>query len=531
MTPQLQSDHANGQVLPFRESLLAMLGVAFVVMLVALDQTVVGTALPTVVAELQGFEYYAWVATAYLLTSVITVPIFGRLGDYYGRKPFVLASIVVFSVASALCGMAPSMPFLVLARALQGIGGGMLVGTAFACIADLFPDSHVRLRWQVMLSAAFGIANAVGPSLGGVLTEGYGWRAVFYVNLPVGVLGLWFAWRYLPHLRQQAHSGPIRVDWLGALLIAAGLGCMQLSVELLPERGFDAYTGGLLVLAAAALVALWHWEKRCANPILPVEMFRNPGLAPLFQLSVFAGFTMFALLLYAPLLFQGGFGHSPKEAGLLITPLVVCITIGSIVNGRIVTRIRHPNAMLYAGFGMLAVACLGLSQATRGMPHGLLMVIMLVGGLGLGFIMPNLTVFAQQTAGREHLGIATAMLQSLRMVGGMVGTAIVGTLVTRSYTGGVDHVLAAANASQWAARMADPQVLIDKASQAVLLGQLGQAGHNGALLLEQARVSLVSAIHLGLLAAAAAAAFGVWRARQVPPVKLMRTPAPAMAAD
>lgn len=166
--------HSSGQVLPFRESLLAMLGIAFVVMLVALDQTVVGTALPTVVAELQGFEYYAWVATAYLLMSVITVPIFGRLGDYYGRKPFVMVSIVVFTLASALCGMATSMPFLVLARGLQGIGGGMLVGTAFACIPDLFPDSHVRLRWQVMMSAAFGIANAVGPSLGGVLTEEIG---------------------------------------------------------------------------------------------------------------------------------------------------------------------------------------------------------------------------------------------------------------------------------------------------------------------------------------------------------------------
>ncbi len=531
MPPEPHTPQPAGQVLPFRESLLAMLGVAFVVMLVALDQTVVGTALPTVVAELQGFEYYAWVATAYLLTSVITVPVFGRLGDYYGRKPFVLASIVVFSVASALCGMAPNMPFLVAARALQGIGGGMLVGTAFACIADLFPDSHVRLRWQVMLSAAFGIANAIGPSLGGLLTEWYGWRAVFYVNLPVGALGLWFAWRYLPHLRQQAHRGPIRVDWLGALLIAAGLGSLQMSVELLPARGLDAYTAGLLVVAAVALVVLWQWERRCANPILPVEMFRDPGLAPLFKLSVFAGFTMFALLLYAPLLFQGGFGYSPKEAGVLITPLVVCITVGSILNGRIVTRIRRPNTMLYAGFGMLALACLGLSQATRGMPHGVLMGIMLIGGLGLGFIMPNLTVFAQQTAGREHLGIATAMLQSLRMVGGMVGTAIVGTLVTRSYTGGVEQALSGANATQWASRMADPQVLIDKASQLALLGQLEQAGHNGALLLEQARVSLVGSIHLGLIVAGAAAALGVWCARQVPSIKLTRSPAPAMAAD
>ncbi len=523
-------DHA-GQVLPFRESLLAMLGIAFVVMLVALDQTVVATALPTVVAELQGFEYYAWVATAYLLTSVITVPIFGRLGDYYGRKPFVLASIVVFLVASVLCGMATSMPFLVVARALQGIGGGMLVGTAFACIPDLFPDSHVRLRWQVVMSTAFGLANAVGPSLGGVLTEWYGWRAVFYINVPVGLLGLLFAWRYLPHLRHQSHTGPVRIDWLGASLIALGLGSMQLSVEWLPERGLGFVTVGLLVLSCVAFVALWKWSNHCKDPILPLDMFRNPALSPLFVLGVLGGFTMFALLLYAPLLFQGGFGYSPKEAGLLVTPLVVCITIGSIVNGRIITRIPQPSSMLYAGFAMLGLALLGLSQATRGMHHNLLLALMLCAGLGLGFILPNLTVFAQQTAGRSHLGIATAMLQSLRMVGGMVGTALVGTLVTRSYTSGVTAALASANASDWAARMTDPQILIDKAAQAELLTNLQQAGHNGALLLEQARVSLVGAIHLGLLLAALAALAGIWRTRRVPPIKLARVHEPAMTAD
>lgn len=184
--------HSHTQVLPFKESLLAMLGICFVVVLVALDQTVVGTALPTVVAELKGFELYAWVATSYLLTSVVTVPIFGRLGDFYGRKPFVIASIVVFTLASVMCGMAGSMTFLVWSRALQGIGGGMLVGTAYACIPDLFPDARVRLRWQVMLSASFGIANAIGPTLGGWMTQAFGWRSVFYVNVPFGVLGLWF---------------------------------------------------------------------------------------------------------------------------------------------------------------------------------------------------------------------------------------------------------------------------------------------------------------------------------------------------
>lgn len=520
----------TGQVLPFRESLLAMLGIAFVVMLVALDQTVISTALPTVVAELQGFEYYAWVATAYFLTSVITVPIFGRLGDFHGRKPFVLASIVVFLVASVLCGMATSMPFLVAARALQGIGGGMLVGTAFACIPDLFPDPHVRLRWQIMMSTAFGLANAMGPSLGGILTEWFGWRATFFINVPVGLIGLVFAWRYVPHLRQQSNTGPVRIDWLGALLIAVGLGSLQLSVEWLPERG-AVVALGLMALSIAAFVALWQWSRRCEFPILPLEMFRNPGLAPLFVLGVLGGFAMFALLLYAPLLFQGGFGYSPKEAGLLVTPLVVCITIGSIVNGRIITRIPQPNSMLYAGFAMLALALLGLSQATRSMHHNVLLAIMLCAGLGLGFVLPNLTVFAQQAAGRANLGIATAMLQSLRMVGGMVGTALVGTLVTRSYMSGVTTALASADASSYAARMTDPQILIDKATQTELLTNLQQAGHNGALLLEQARLSLVNAIHLGLLLAAIAALIGIWRTRRVPPIKLERAQEPAMAAD
>ncbi|AFK63153.1 EmrB/QacA subfamily drug resistance transporter [Advenella kashmirensis WT001] len=158
---------ASGRLLPFRQSLMAVLGICFVGMLVGLDQTIVGTALPTIVAELNGFELYAWVGTSYLLASVITVPICGRLSDYYGRKPFVVASVIIFTIASVLCGMAGSMTQLVLARALQGIGGGMLVGTAFACVPDLFPDAKVRLRWQILLSSSFGIASAVGPSLGG----------------------------------------------------------------------------------------------------------------------------------------------------------------------------------------------------------------------------------------------------------------------------------------------------------------------------------------------------------------------------
>lgn len=531
MAVHTAAHHSRGQLLPFRESLLAMLGISFVTMLVAFDQTVVGTALPTIVAELRGFELYAWVATSYLLTSVITVPIFGRLGDYFGRKPFVLASIVVFTGASVLCGAANSMLFLVLARALQGIGGGILVGTAFACIPDLFPDSVVRLRWQVLMSSAFGIANAIGPSLGGFLTQYYGWRSAFYVNLPVGLLSLVFVWRYLPHVRHIESRGKIRLDWPGSLLIAVALGSLQLLVESLAQHGLSRGVAALAVAAAGSAVALWKWEQRAAQPILPLDMFANRSLAALFTLSVLGGYSMFSLIFYAPLLLQGGFGLSPKDAGVLITPLVVFITVGSIVNGRIVTRIRRPNAMLYIGSAMLACACVGTALATRSMPHAVLMGFMMLAGVGLGFVLPNLTVFAQETAGREHLGIATALLQSLRMIGGMFGAAVTGTLISHLYARGVRDALTSANATAWWHTMRDPQILVNQDAQRTLLDSLAHAGRDGAALLEQARVALVTAIHAGLAVAAVIAVVALWRCASVPHVSITRRGEPVPAAE
>jgi len=287
------------------------------------------------------------VATASLVPSVITVPIFGRLGDYCGRKPCMIPAILVFTLASVLCGAATSMLWLVVARGLQGIGGGMLVGCAFACIPDLFPEPRVRLRWQIIVSSAFGIANAIGPSLGGVMTEQYGWRSVFYVNLPVGLLGILFVARFLPRIRHQT-VGKIQLDWPGALLIAVALGCLQMVVELLPK---GAASTTVLLLGAGSLAAfagLYFWEQRCPQPLLPIDMFRNPALAVLFVLATLVGFIIFALMFYAPLLLQGGFGLSPQEAGLLITPMAACITVGSILNGRIISHIDKPNRMLYA---------------------------------------------------------------------------------------------------------------------------------------------------------------------------------------
>jgi MFS family permease len=222
---------------------------------------------------------------------------------------------------------------------------------------------------------------------------------------------------------------------------------------------------------------------------------------------------------------------SPKDAGMMITPLVVFITIGSIVNGRIVTRLKNANLMLYVGFALLAVSCLGIVVATHNMPRSLLLVIMLLGGLGLGFVMPNLTVFAQQTAGRAHLGIATALLQSLRMIGGMIGTALTGTLVSHLYASGVSLALEKDHAMRWVGDLSDPQILINREGQQALLSQLTAAGHSGAMLLEAAREALVAAIHIGLAVAAVVAVVSLWQSRRVPPVRLKGPQEPVILAE
>ena len=496
-----------------------MLGLCFVLVMVALDQTVIGTALPTVVADLHGFDLYAWVGTSYLLTSVITVPIFGKLGDEHGRKPFVLAAIILFTGASMLCGVARSMPELVFARSLQGIGGGMLMSTSFACIPDMFPDARERLRWQVMFSTSFGLANAVGPSLGGYLAEYWGWRWVFFVNLPVGLASLGFVLYFLPRIR-HSELPPSRMDWLGALLIAITLGCLQLLVEWLPQHKPVMLLFVLGMAGVVACVALIQWERRCENPIVPLAMFKHHIIGPLFTIALMMGFCMFAIIYYTPLLFQGGFGLSPNQAGLLVTPLAVSITFGSIINGRIVTRLPSSNVMLYTGLALFLVTALALSQTTMNTSHTIIVLVMMSGGLGLGLLLPNLTLLAQVTAPRTQLGTATAMLQSMRMVGSMLGTAIVGSLISNLYASKVNNMLTANHGSQWASWLHDPQILVDHERAAMFLDVVHQSGYDASIFLAGARDTLVDSIHYSQWFIAAFVLLGFWLVSRIPKVSV-----------
>ncbi len=502
----------------FRQNLLAMLGLCFVLIMVALDQTVIGTALPTVVAELNGFDLYAWVGTAYLLTSAITVPIFGKLGDEHGRKPFVVAAIVLFTLASMLCGIAQSMLQLVIARALQGIGGGMLVATSFASVPDLFPEARERLRWQILFSTAFGLANAVGPSLGGYLAQYWGWRWVFFVNLPVGIASLAFVWYFLPRIRHSERQ-PSRMDWMGSLLVAAALGFLQLLVEWLPQHKPAPLLVALGVGSMIACAALVWWERRVENPMLPLAMFTDRVLGPLFTLAVTMGFCMFAILYYAPLLFQGGFGLLPNEAGLLVTPLAVFITVGSILNGRIVTRLHAPNALLYVGLGLFLISALGLTQTTPATSHAAIAITMVTGGLGLGMLLPNLTLMAQYSIPRTQLGVATAMLQSMRMVGNMMGTALAGALISNLYAAKTNALLKIHRAEEWSSWLDDPQILVDRAKAAKFIAK---AGLDANALLTGSRDALITAIHDSQWLISALLALSFYLVRRIPPISIHR---------
>lgn len=443
-----------------KQSLLAMLGVSSGLMLSALDQTVIGNALPSIVSDLNGFEFYAWIATSYLLMSIVTIPIFGRLGDYYGRKPFIVLACLIFTVASLVCALSTSIIMLVVARAAQGLGGGMLIATAFASIPDLFPDNKERLKWQIFLSTAFSIVNAMGPPLGGFLTDYWGWRSIFYLNIPLGCLAVFFSWKFIPWIKHVEYKS-ISLDGLGALLIAIVLICFQLFVEQFSTVGFNS----LVIMLGSILLGitglLYYWEQHVEYPLLPPALFKINGLKILFSSSIMAGAVMFSLLYYTPLMFQGALGYSAHDAGILVTPMVLSITLGAIINSRVIVQLQNPNWLPKCGFMLLVTACIGLGLSHINTHFYVLLVLMLLSGCGLGFILINLTLFTQNSVNRTDLGIATALLQSLRLVGGMLGTTVMGVLVNAIYRDVLSEKLKALGMSHFFTRMSNPNILLD----------------------------------------------------------------------
>ncbi|MEV8633321.1 MDR family MFS transporter [Streptosporangium sp. NPDC051023] len=429
--------------------LLAVLGGMFLAML---DQTIVGTALPRITQELGGAGLYTWVVTAYLLTSTITVPLYGRLSDTYGRKPLLLTGIAIFLLGSVLCGAAQDMGQLIAFRALQGLGAGALLPLSLALVADLFPPGKSG-RVQGALGGVMALSYIAGPFLGGVFTDQASWRWAFLVNLPIGVALIAIIVARLPHVAGQGRG--VRPDYLGIAVFSVAISSLLIG---LTEKGLDGHTwtsGPVLwpIVASVLLLALFVLvERGAAQPIIPLELFRNRTYTLANAASFLTAFCLYAGVVFLPRYFQEAMGLSATESGLRIYPLMLGMVAGSAVTGALISKSMRYKPWLVAGAFLIAaggVLCSGLTTGTSGLALAGWMALL---GLGMGPMLSGLTVAIQYAVPPKFIGTASANLTFFRQIGGSVALALAGTLYasvvrTEAPTHGLSAAHAAATAS------------------------------------------------------------------------------------
>lgn len=436
-------------------------------LLEALDQTVVGTALPKIIGSLQGFDRYTWAITAYILASTTMIPIVGKLSDQFGRKWFLIVGTTIFLLGSALSGTSQTMNQFIAFRALQGLGAGIGIALAFVVIADMFPPAE-RVKWQSLFGVVFGFASLVGPTLGGwladhgplagaLVTDTTRWRWVFYVNIPVGVVVLAALFIYLPaniSVRNADYTGWAavrRIDFLGAALSAAATICLLLGLTWGSNAIFDWNSPQVIGILAATIVLFGSFllaERFAVEPILPLDLFRNQVFAVAALLSLLQLMVMVGLIVYLPLFLQGVLGVSATSAGAVITPMTVSSVIGAaLAGGLIVALKRYQLLTILSGF-LMAVGVLLLITMTPATNIAVAIVFMVIAGIGLGPFFSVLTIAAQNALPPTRLGIGTSALRYLSQLGSVLGVAIVGTVVNNTLASDIAHRIPASTANQ-----------------------------------------------------------------------------------
>ncbi|PEQ78271.1 MDR family MFS transporter [Bacillus cereus] len=408
---------------------LLLIGLVIAMLFAALDGTIVGTAMPRIVGDLGGLSLMTWLTTAYMLTSTTVVPIAGKLADLLGRRNVYITGLVIFMIGSALCGMANGMTELIIFRGIQGLGGGIMMPMAMIIIGDMFTGKE-RAKWQGIFGALYGLASVIGPQVGGWIVDAVNWRWVFYINLPVGILATIFI---AMGLKSHKQTGPIKIDIAGIFTMILGVVSLLLALTFGgKDYAWDSWQIiGLFALAVIGIVSFVIVETKAEEPILPMHFFKNRTFTILNAIGFFMSIGMFGAIMFVPFFMQGIVGVSAAESGTIMTPMMITMIVMSIIGGQLVLKVGvKPQIIagmliMAGGFWLLTTMDMHTTKLTA---TSYMMVI----GLGMGLVMPTLTLALQESFPKKDLGVVTSSSQFFRQIGGTFGITILGSIMNNT---------------------------------------------------------------------------------------------------
>ncbi|MCR8962703.1 MDR family MFS transporter [Brevibacillus halotolerans] len=416
------------QELDYRRKVTVMLAIMAALLFASINQTIVGTALPKIIAKLGGMDYYSWVFTIYMLTSSIATILVGKLSDMYGRKPFILIGLGVFVVGAFLCGTSRTIFELILYRGIQGAGAGVIMSTAFTSIADLFAPRE-RGRWQGLMSSVFGLASVFGPVLGGYIVDNADWHWVFWVFLPFGIIAIGMIYWLFP---RAVHREKQTVDYWGSLLITTTMVPFLLAFSWAGTKyEWTSLTiFGLFAFTLVSFLLFIYVEKQARNPVIPLHLFRNDIFTISNVIGFIVGAGMYASIMYMPFFIQGVLGYSATHSSYLTMPMTLSLVVGSAVCGQLMTKTGTYKKFALGGLVLMLVGMYLLARMDQGTTGSSIVFNLIVFGLGLGVAMPVFTITVQNAVKSKDLGVATASSQLFRSLGGTIGVAIMGTILS-----------------------------------------------------------------------------------------------------